>query len=61
MVQHHRERMEYILEGKDPLEESLEDLEEGEKEMSKKLMSQDLFQGLLKETNICVSIIITLR
>ena len=53
--------MEYILEGKDPLEESLEDLGEWEKEMSKKLPRQDLFQGLLNETTICVSIIITLR
>ena len=53
--------MERILEGKGPLEESLEDLEEREKEISKKLMRQDLFQGALKEAFICVSIILTLR
>ena len=53
------ERMECILEGKDPLEESQEDLEEGEKEMM--FTRQDLFQGELKETPICVLTIFILR
>ena len=39
-----------ILEGNNVMEESLEDLEEGEVEMSKKCMRQALFQGLQKET-----------
>ena len=39
--------MECILVGKNPLEESMEDLEEGEKEMSMMAFTrQDLFQGL---------------